>query len=199
MKQICGTEHPQFSSQRNNLGNSRSDWDEILWKVQMSVWFCRHSTVSHHWNVNLVQKIPAWLIVQIKSDTLTKVKTKTCWAFERRSSGRISWRDLSFYRFFRIKGSINRHISRFWIRSFADCAKWHMHAAIIFFVGAFLLGLLYFQCLVYSRLKKWKTYWKRVTQWWSLHFIALLLTLAGRLVKDSFNHKSPSIPADTSI
>ena len=131
--------------------------------------------------------------VKIKSDTLTKVKTKTSrWAFERRSSGRISWRDLSFYwvkdRW--IDQGINRHISRFWIFgsgpfSRADCAKWHMHAAIIFFVGAFLLGLLYFQCLVYSRLKT--------------HFIALL-TLAGRLVKDSFNHKSPSIPGeDTSI
>ena len=126
--------------------------------------------------------------VKIKSDTLTKVKTKTSrWAFERRSSGRISWRDLSFYwvkdRW--IDQGINRHISRFWIFgsgpfSRADCAKWHMHAAIIFFVGAFLLGLL----------KTSDTVMKP-----ALH----CATLAGRLVKDSFNHKSPSIPGDTSI
>lgn len=64
--------------------------------------------------------------VQITSDTLTKVKTKTSrWAFERRSSGRISWRGLSFYRFFRIDGSINRHISRFWIRSFDESRVTH--------------------------------------------------------------------------
>lgn len=128
--------------------------------------------------------------VKIKSDTLTKVKTKTSrWAFERRSSGRISWRDLSFYwvkdRW--IDQGINRfrHISRFWIRSFDESQV--THACRHHILRRSLL----------ARSPVFSVSGRRVTQWWSLHFIALL-TL-GRLVKDSFNHKSPSIPGDTSI
>lgn len=140
----------------------------------MPVWFCRHSTVSHHWNVNLVQKIPAWLIVQIKSDTKTS-EEKTCWAFERRSSGRISWRDLSFYRVKDRSGNQSTYfqILDFWIRSFDESQVWQVtHACRHHILRRSLLARSpVFSVSGLQSSKKRKTHWRRVTQWWSLNLI----------------------------